>query len=1115
MNGVLQSWLIIVNLLFYSKCESQSSILEGVATFPSITEQNVPLKLIFTQHVFKDQAQDQVKLKPSFKRNFEWKIHKLPVQMGHSACELTTVGDCFECNIIVSPNPNNEPLPTQLTCLSGKFDLNTQLLKLPRCARLSSQNGLIGRSVIVIEEDKSTSARSKTVHCATIFKSDFKDQFSGTIAWFQKPYAGFVAFRVTGSSFQSYILGNLTRVTAWGSTSEKFNWAIEENRMLSGSQLSDDCILNPSGKYECVYNPLNKNMHSDAYSTDCTHLSQFGCAQGDLTKKHNPIELDNTKPNLLLLVDKALAVDKLLHKQLVLYKTIDNGAREVVSSSPIENIQPISVDVTFKDKSILRLMQRDPWSEVMYTYTPSSDGDGWKFTIHKVPTVHICSGELWNCHMWTNVALEPEDGFKATTEQKSLGQRFTLYGRDSIMYHGVIMKAVRGGVQCSTITYKQEDERIGYTKLSNTIDQSGERAIAILVQHATFRQTTVLIASKCQDYSMPLYLSLSNDSTCRATELYNPHNVCPADCSAGQCGNTCGEPCCTNCAPHSSSLCPLGDLKSRFGTFLQVSTKYRRGMNLELVWSVMNDLDLPLNDMVNRKLGLKIAQQYDHDTLARCGTVRRLRQTQVKVQLAGGATLTLSQNATWQPLTVSWTLQGRVTLTFWKTPGFSDSVCRHIPEKLGSPHSSDEAGNTRSMILPLDSTRKSFFGPYSILGCSLTVEYTGSGDSVETTTVDLLPKGDGEQTHNVQAVLLDEPLGAPQIVFDLMQRADHLTEETYIKVTILDARLCNSDIVYKWYIVKNSTLLSKGDVFEVKDEKDSRFFGSDQEECTYDTLKSGDLSGKLGDLKLDGAGHQYIDPYIPVKSVVGHYLLLTHPNNSVVASLLLQLAPKREPETPVSASQHNNVPWIVGVVVVIAIVIITIFICCCLYIHKGTICLKPSKQATQRYDPVDPVKPVEPQYEGLIYKFRRSDGSECGPVKVIGWENKYLSTMRVQHLYTMEEDTVVLKHLVELSEPTITKEELENYTPPPASNGYNTHIQTAGCIVSNGAQGYPREPRVVIKKKHPYPAPENLYSKLPVNGITQDPVSYTDYRFRRTSNSIRSDSSLSGASISS
>jgi len=893
---------------------------------------------------------------------------------------------------------------------------------------------------------------------------------------------------------------------------EKLQWNIEEDRGLSESDFSNDCELNPSGKYDCVYNPLNRKMQSEAYSTECTNLNQFGCAQGDLTKKHSPIELFNAKPNLLLFIDQSLAVDELLNKQLVLYK-ITNNVREVVSSTPIENIQPISVNVTFKDKSILRMMQRDPWSLVMYTYTPSSHGDEWWFTIHKVPTVHICSGELWNCHMWSNVALEPEEGFKATTEQRSLGQKFTLYGRDSIMYHGVIMKTIVGEVHkfCSTITYKQEDELIGYSKLENKIDQHGQRAIAILIQQATFRQTTVLIASKCNDYSYPLYLSLSNDSNCRSNEFYNPHNVCPADCSAASCSSSCGSPCCTNCAPHSSSLCPMGDLRSRFGTFLQVSTVHRRGINLELVWSVMNDLDLPLDDMIDKKLGLKIARRFDFDDLMRCGSVSKLRQTQVKVQLAGGATLTLSQNATWQPLTVSWTLQGKVSLTFWKTPGFGKSVCRHIPEKLGTPHTSDDAGNTQSMTLPLDSNRKSFFGPYSILGCSLSVEYTGSSGSVETTTVDLLPKGENERTHNVQAVLRDAQ-DRPQIEFDLMQRADHLTEETYIKVTILDPSLCNSQTIYKWYIIKNSTQIGTGDVFEVEDEKDSRFFGSEVTSCTFDTLKSGDLSGKLGDLKVNGAGHQYIDPYIPVKSVVGHYLLLTHSNNTVVASLLLQNAPKRE-DPPVSASQDTNVPWIVGVVVVVA-VLIGIFVCCCLYIHKRSLCfgLKPSQQAAQRYDPVnDPVKPDEPQYDGY-YKIRRTDGSEWGPVKVVGCENKYLSTMKVQHLYTKEEELVSLKFLVE-----IDKEELDN------CNGYNTkatHIQTAGCIVSNGAQGYTREPRVVIKKpgkgSHQYPhAPENLYSKLPVNGNTQDPVSYTDYRYRRTSHSLRSDSSLSGASISS
>ena len=335
--------------------------------------------------------------------------------MGHSACATTTVGDCFKCQTAVNPNNvQNEPIPTQLTCLAGRFDLSdtSQIHPLPRCAKLSSQNGLIGRSVIVIEEDKSTSARSKTVHCATIFKSDFKDQFSGTIAWFQKPYAGFVAFRQVGGGFQSYILANMTRVTAWSSTVEKLHWSIEEDRLLLENEFPNDCVLNPSGKYDCVYNPLNRKMHSDAYSTECTNLNQFGCAQGDLTKKHNLIELDNTKSNLLLFIDQSLAVDELLNKQLVLYKLSDKGVRQVIFSTPIENIQPISVNVTFKDKSILRLMQRDPWSLVMYTYTPSSQGNEWWFTIHKVPTVHICSGELWNCHMWSNVALEPEDGFK-------------------------------------------------------------------------------------------------------------------------------------------------------------------------------------------------------------------------------------------------------------------------------------------------------------------------------------------------------------------------------------------------------------------------------------------------------------------------------------------------------------------------------------------------------------------------------------------------------------------------------------------------------------------------------------------------------------------------------
>ena len=53
--------------------------------------------------------------------------------------------------------------------------------------------------------------------------------------------------------------------------------------------------------------------------------------------------------------------------------------------------------------------------------------------------------------------------------------------------------------------------------------------------------------------------------------------------------------------------------------------------------------------------------------------------------------------------------------------------------------------------------------------------------------------------------------------------------------------------------------------------------------------------------------------------MVGHFLLLTHPNNTVVASLLLQNAPKREDNPPVSASQHNNVSWIVGGAVLVAV----------------------------------------------------------------------------------------------------------------------------------------------------------------------------------------------------
>lgn len=184
-----------------------------------------------------------------------WQIHELPVKMGSQSCSNLLLGGCFECSQS-STDGGNQPIFDEKMCIKGD-NLSTARSKLSDCARIRGKDGLIGRSVVLRVQSSSNSPSQYQLYCATIYEqNNTHPDFTSTIAWFNKPYAGFVAFRKE-SSTTTYIIVNLTRtVDVKEKGEENLKWEIRKNSI----------------DHEELYDPGNKTNRG------ATHLSRGATA---------------------------------------------------------------------------------------------------------------------------------------------------------------------------------------------------------------------------------------------------------------------------------------------------------------------------------------------------------------------------------------------------------------------------------------------------------------------------------------------------------------------------------------------------------------------------------------------------------------------------------------------------------------------------------------------------------------------------------------------------------------------------------------------------------------------------------------------------------------------
>ena len=316
-----------------------------------------------------------------------WKIHYLPVKMGSDPCSEQVLGDCYCCFPPQDPQENRPKPQVDCECIKGDLNVNKKLAK---CAQLIGKEGIIGRSIVLTVQSRSSSSSKPSVYCSTIFDEDqISPDFVSAISWLARPFAGFVAFRKQ-SSMQSYIILNVTRIDNWSMPTETFKWEIRN---------ADNTLFNPT------------NLELD--SSQCSENMHKYCAEGDLSRKHSKLVLNNNGINLQMVVDVNLDSSMLTGKYLVI-SNITNGTSEwIVSHTKIEDLSPIQVEVSFTDGSVLTLLQRDDWSNIKHQYSPvdKNTPGGWMVTVHQVPTIQIFTGEIWDCEKtwtsWTEATFLP------------------------------------------------------------------------------------------------------------------------------------------------------------------------------------------------------------------------------------------------------------------------------------------------------------------------------------------------------------------------------------------------------------------------------------------------------------------------------------------------------------------------------------------------------------------------------------------------------------------------------------------------------------------------------------------------------------------------------------
>ena len=214
-----------------------------------------------------------------------------------------------------------------------------------------------------------------------------------TIAWFDSPLTGYVAFRKENVAV-SYIIVNLTRtVDNRDRQDEELKWEIR------GTDISSR---------DSLYNPDSVPTEDAEYNGNCDPSSDTGhqsCAAGDLWKKHGRLKINNgLQINLMMFVDNNLASAETLSQgqNLVILNTTNkaNGTIEqIVAWSKIESLEPVSTNIPFMDGSSLLLLQRDDWSPVGQSYQSAHQNTPgkWEVSIYGLPPLQIFGGDQWDC----------------------------------------------------------------------------------------------------------------------------------------------------------------------------------------------------------------------------------------------------------------------------------------------------------------------------------------------------------------------------------------------------------------------------------------------------------------------------------------------------------------------------------------------------------------------------------------------------------------------------------------------------------------------------------------------------------------------------------------------
>ncbi|XP_063674672.1 uncharacterized protein LOC134811618 isoform X4 [Bolinopsis microptera] len=1003
----LNTWIFLLAHVTVASFEQQ-----GVALIEQLQEGDSQFEIKFVR----TNANDPVQVYSSFslpdQLTASWQIHYLPVKMGSETCSELELGGCFECNEEINPDLNN-PTQTRPVCIKGN-PLGHDPTNIPKCAQIKGKDGLVGRSIVVRIRHNSPNQPDK-VYCATIYdQNSLRPNFMSTIAWFDSPLTGFVAFRKESLAV-SYIIVNLTRtVDNRERLDEDLKWEIRgENIHSRDSLYNPDLVLTEDAKY-------NENCDP---SSDTGHQS---CAAGDLWKKHGRLELkNNMEINLKMFVDNNLASETLsLGQHLVILNTTSksNGTTEkIVAWSRIEGLAPLSSDISFLDGSVLKLLQRDDWSPIQQSYQSAHQNTPgkWEVSIYELPPIQIFGGDQWDCDEittskgWSPISRKMFPPFKTSREERPLNQTYTLYGRNSMMYRGVAIRPENDvKFKCATITYKQGEERISYSLLEPTAPgMMDQRVIVLMIEHMVVRQTTVLMATLCR--SSMFFLDLTERDGCQGDkEPYNPFGVCPAYCPLTGEGMSCERKChvgdlynncCTMCVYDSSFLCPVGDLRRRLDVF-QPNTR-NHYTNRETVFSVKNEVNLPLNQINNKFIGVHVFAPEDalNRVLMRCGIVKELTETVVTLEkpITDGKVM-LTQRTAWQPITVTYEGIKVTSLEILDTPNFASAhVCKvnssanqrpFYREDFSDDRDAEETTSFVKRSITLENYKEkipTFFGKESIIGKSLKLVYKTKDGHSETTKVDIRPEWAPNATKKLEAVLVDGP-SQRVLRFNFEQRRGHLAADTYVRVEVLSKKYCGKEI--KWYLVSNTSIkyYKAGQLFTVKldDGKTLKGAHNKQQSCSRTpsqypyNLNMGDLSGILGDVNLDGPGRVYVHESLPLlegnttknirptrknnlNEVEGHYLLVADVNNTIIDTILL-LPPDDPTHTP-TVTPHKDESKNTLVIVVVVVVGLAFIISGSYILYR--ILLKTNNGKDSGFRPI-PQDPHRPPPHGQLKLFR-------------------------------------------------------------------------------------------------------------------------------------------------